>query len=57
MQRDHLSGDSVWVVECSKVVEYGLYFKGRIAGIHDILAMGCEKMRIRGILSVCFMLR
>ena len=40
-----------------KTVEFGLYFKSRIARIHDVLAMGCEKMRIRGILSVYFMLR
>lgn len=35
----------MWVVECRKVVEFGLYFKGGTAGIHDILDMGCEKMR------------
>ena len=38
-------------------MEFGLYFKSRIARIHDVLAMGCEKMRTRGMLSVYFMLR
>lgn len=33
------------VVECRKVVELRLYFKGGASRIHDILDMGCEKMR------------
>lgn len=32
-------------MECGEIVGFGMYFEDRAAGIHDILDMGCEKMR------------
>ena len=32
-------------MECRNVVELGLCCKGGTARIHDVLDMGCEKMR------------